>query len=161
MQGTLLRALLLIALAFASPAGATEGELEASASGFCEGLKQVAALALSRERFASITGQSKEGDFHGTTLPLVGWHDCSIYGRNTYTCDSRNLGSAEQAERLQAQALELIRTCPGGAWKEVADRSSPSYVILQNTVGPVSLTLSTDLTDDDKHVIHLILFIRR
>jgi hypothetical protein len=44
---------------------------------------------------------------------------------------------------------------------EVADSASSSYVVLHSALRPVSITLSTDQTDDKKHVVHLILFVRR
>jgi hypothetical protein len=33
-------------------------------------------------------------------------------------------------------------------------------VVLHHALRPVSITLSTDQTDDKKHLVHLILFVR-
>jgi hypothetical protein len=48
---------------------------------YCSDLKRVAALALSGEKFASIAGKARQGNFIDTTLPLTGWSDCSLYGQ--------------------------------------------------------------------------------
>jgi hypothetical protein len=144
----------LIAASSAQDAGS-------QAAPYCNDLKRVAALAMSQERFASITGKPRQGNFVDTTLTLAGWQDCALYGAGTYTCDSPPLDSAQAAEQAQADILREAKACLGEGWSEAADRASPSYVVLHSALRPVSITLSTDQTDDKKHVVHLILFVRR
>jgi hypothetical protein len=76
--------------------------------GSCPALTRVTALVNTKERFASIIGQPREGNFRETTLPLPGWGDCSFYGTRTYTCDSRPFATAGEAERAFATTLELV-----------------------------------------------------
>jgi hypothetical protein len=128
---------------------------------YCPDLKRVAALAMSQERFASIAGKPRQGNFVDTTLTLSGWQDCSLYGAGAYTCDSPPLESAQAAEKAQADILKETKACLGEGWSEAADRASPSYVVLHSALRPVSITLSTDQTDDKKHVVRLIMFVRR
>jgi hypothetical protein len=127
----------------------------------CPDLQRVVALAMTKQRFASIAGKPREGSFLDTTLALAGWTDCSLYGTATYTCDSAELDSAEAAASAQADILQSVKTCLGQEWSEATDRSSPSYVVLHHVARPVSITLSTDQTGDRKHVVHLIVFVRR
>jgi hypothetical protein len=54
-----------------------------------------------------------------------------------------------------------MKTCLGAGWSQASDRSSPSYAVLHHAARPVSITLSTDQTDDRKHVVRLIVFVRR
>ena len=90
----------------------------------------------------------------------MGWNNCALYGAATYTCDSPVLGTAEEAESAQAEALQQIKACLGDGWAEAVERSSSRYLVLRSVLRPVSITLSTDETDDKKHIVHLILFIR-
>ena len=128
---------------------------------YCDDLKRVAALAMSQERFASITGKPRQGNFSDATLTLTGWQDCALYGATTYTCDSISLNSAQAAEQAQADTLQQVKACLGEGWSESPYRGSANYVVLQSALRPVSITLSTDETDDNKHVVRLILFVRR
>jgi len=128
---------------------------------YCSELKEIASLAMTKGRFSDIAGRPQHGDFRDTNLPLAGWKDCSLYGANTYTCDSGEMGTAEQAEARQAAILREIKMCLGQGWSEAADRSSPSHVVLHNALRPVSITLSMDATDNKTHVVHLIVFIRK
>ena len=136
-------------------------DVRSQAVPYCDDLKRVAALAMSQERFASITGKPRQGNFVDTTLTLTGWQDCVLYGAATYTCDSQPLDNAQAAEQAQAQILKQAKACLGKGWSEAADRASPTYVVLHSALRPVSITLSTDQTDDHKHVVHLIMFVRR
>src|SRR5262249_55225465 len=95
------------------------------AAPYCADLKRVAALASSRDRFVSIAGKPREGQFSDTILPLTGWKDCALYGERMYTCDSRGLGSAEEAEKAQARTVDQVLSCFAGTWLEIKDRSSP------------------------------------
>jgi len=128
---------------------------------YCPEFNRVVALAMTRERFASITGKPREGNFVETTLSLTGWNDCSLYGATTYTCDSPTHRTAAEAELAQARLLDELKACLGSAWTEAKDRSSSTYVVLHHAARPVSITLSTDQTEQNEHVVHLILFVRR
>jgi uncharacterized membrane protein YfcA len=127
---------------------------------YCPDLQRVIELAMSKERFAAIAGSPGQGNFTETKLALTGWRSCSLYGSNTYTCDSPAVASAAVAERQQAGLLQQIKACLGEGWSEAADRSSANYVVLHHSLRPVSITLSTDQIDDKKHFVHLILFAR-
>jgi len=128
---------------------------------FCSDLKQVAALALSKDRFASIAGEARDGNFSDTTLSLSGWRDCSLYGTTTYTCDSEGLGGVEDAGKVQATVADEILSCFAGTWLEIKDRSSSGYVVLNPARGPASLTLSIDENDKREAIVRLTLFVRR
>jgi hypothetical protein len=155
-----MKAATIMALACSS-VSATALAQDAASSAYCADLKRVAALAMSQERFASIAGKPRQGNFVDTTLTLTGWQDCSLYGAAAYTCDSSAFDSAPAAEKAQADILKETKACFGEGWSEAADRASPSYVVLHSALRPVSITLSTDQTDDKQHVVRLILFVRR
>lgn len=131
-----------------------------SAVPYCPDLQRVVELAMSKDRFASIAGSPGQGSFTETKLALPGWKSCSLYSTNTYTCDSPEVETAAAAERQQADLLQQMKTCLGQGWSEATDRSSAAYVVLHHALRPVSITLSTDQTDDKKHLVHLILFVR-
>jgi hypothetical protein len=133
----------------------------AVAQSYCAALKQIAELASGADRFASITGRQREGSFSDTSLPLPGWSDCSLYGATTYTCDSRPVGSAQNAEKLQAALVDEILSCFAGSWLHALDRSSPAYAVLHPSQGQVSMTLSIDETGSKQFVVRLTLFVRR
>jgi len=150
-----------LALALASaPAMASAQDLGAQPPPYCSELKQVAGLAMTKERFSSIAGSPREGNFLNTSLTLTGWKDCSLYGRATYTCDSQAVGTMEAAEKEQARALHDIKACLGDGWAEAKDRSSASYVVLHSAAWPISITLSTDQTNNKEHAVRLIVFRR-
>jgi hypothetical protein len=135
--------------------------MDATEAPYCSDLKRVVVLAMSGERFASIAGTPRTGNFADTTLSLPGWTGCALYGPSTYTCDSPAVGTADAAERVQAILLREIKACLGEGWDEAADRASARYVVLRSALRPVSITLSTDETDARTHVVHLIVFARR
>jgi hypothetical protein len=158
----MMKGALIMALALASwPGTSLAQDVGSQVVSYCADLKRVTALAMTKERFASITGKPRDGNFLETSLALTGWNDCSLYGPGTYTCDSQALATAEAAEQAQAATLRDIMTCLGDAWAEAADRGSAGYVVLHSLVRPVSITLSTDQTDKGEHVVRLILFVRR
>jgi hypothetical protein len=128
---------------------------------YCSGLKQVAALAMSKERFASIAGKAGEGNFVESRLVLAGWDNCSLYGATTFTCEAPPTATAQQAEQAQARILREVQACLGEGWSEAKDRSSAGYAVLHHAQRPISLTLSTDQTDKAQHVVRLIMFLRR
>jgi hypothetical protein len=157
-----MRTLTILALALASStAPASAQDAGSAAAAYCSELKRVVALAMTKERFALIAGNPRDGNFQDTSLALTGWKDCSLYGSGTYACDSQALATAEEAEKAQASTLHDIKACLGEGWTESADRSSASYVVLHHAQRPVSITLSTDETDKRAHVVSLIVFVRR
>ena len=154
--------LITLALALTSlPAIASAQDTRAQAPPYCFDLSRVVDLAMTKERFASIAGRPWQGGHVGTNLVLAGWKDCSLYGAATYTCDSPQMDTAEDAEKARAAILDQVKACLGAGWAEAAERSSPSYVVLHDAVRPVSITLSTDQADSKKYVVHLIVFVRR
>jgi hypothetical protein len=139
----LMRVTTILALALASWPGTSlaqdlgsqdlgSQDLGSQAVAYCADLKRVAALAMTKERFASIAGKPREGNFLDTSLALTGWNDCSLYGPRTYTCDSQALETAEAAETAQAATLRDLKACLGDAWAEAADRGSAGYVVLHS-----------------------------
>jgi hypothetical protein len=156
------RRAVVLALALASaPTTVMAQDAPAPTVPYCPDLQRVAALASTKERFASIAGQPRAGNFVEASLALRGWKDCALYGPATYTCDSPALATAADAEAAQAKLLREILACLGPGWSEATERSSPGYVVLHHAARPVSITLSTDQTDDQRHVVRLILFVRR
>jgi hypothetical protein len=121
---------------------------------FCSELRQVVAIATTKERFSSIVGKSREGNFSEARLVLKGWSECSLYGAGTYTCDSRHFQTVQEAKQQQARMLQK-------GWMEAKDRSSAGYAVLQHAKRPISITLSTDQIDEKYQVVRLILFVRR
>ena len=134
--------------------------LAQDAAPYCGDLKRVASLASARDRFASIAGKPREGNFSDTVLPLTGWKDCSLYGAGMYTCDSPGLPAKSEAEKAQARATDEILSCFAGSWLEIKDRSSPGYVVLHPARGPASITLSIDEGDSKEFIVRMTLFVR-
>ena len=128
---------------------------------YCFDLSRIVDLAVTKERFASIAGRPRPGDFRDASLVLAGWKDCSLYGAATYTCDSAEMDTAEEADEARRDILDQVKSCLGAGWAEAAERSSPSYVVLHNAARPVSITLSTDQNDSKRHVVRLTVFVRR
>jgi hypothetical protein len=157
----MIRNLAVLTAALASASGIASAQNAGSAvPPYCPDLQRVVALAMTSERFAPISGQPREGNFLDTSLPLTGWKNCSLYGRGTYTCDSNEFKTSEEASQAQATALEQIKTCLGETWAEAEERSSPGYRVLHTSVAPVSITLSTDEIDRKGHVVRIIVFVR-
>jgi hypothetical protein len=127
---------------------------------YCDALKQIANMAMTRERFAPIVGKPRDGNFRDTELPLPSWNDCAFYGPNYYTCDSTPLPTAEQAEQTLLQTSHEILSCLGTTWDEVKDESSSTYMLLHPKLGPASIALNLDQTDSG-HVVRFSLFLRR
>src|SRR5262249_9709394 len=128
---------------------------------YCFDLSGIVDLAMTKERFASIAGRPRQGSFQDTSLVLKDWKDCSLYGAATYTCDSSEMDTAEEAEKAQAATLQQVKACLGANWGQAAERSAPRHAALHKPPRPVSITLSTDQTDGKKHVVRLIVFVRR
>src|SRR5215831_12030809 len=155
------RSLILSAVLALLVEGVHAQDAATGAAPYCADLKRVAALASVRDRFASIAGKPREGQFSDTILPLTGWKDCTLYGAGMYTCDSAALKDAQEAEKAQAKIVDQVLSCFAGTWLELKDRSSPRYVVLHPTQGPASITLSIDENDNKEFVVRLILFTRR
>jgi len=155
------RSMISAALLVASMAAAPGQGVSSAAVPYCSELKQVTALALGRDRFASIAGPARAGNFRDTSLSLTGWKDCSLYGAGAYTCDSQAFGTADAAQAAQSTIVRDVLACLGTEWAEIKDRSSPGYVVLHPLRGAVSITLSLDENDDKQHVVRFTLFIRR
>jgi hypothetical protein len=151
------RKLAIMAVAMASLPATALAQARSQAPPYCFDLSRIVDLAVTNERFASIAGPPRQGDFRDATVVLADWKDCSLYGAGTYTCDSAEMGSAEEAQKARSAILDQVKSCLGAGWAEAPDRSSPSYVVLHNAARPVSITLSTDQTD----VVRLIVFVRR
>jgi hypothetical protein len=132
----------------------------AAAETYCPVLTQVAALVDTKERFASIIGEPREGNYLETKLPLPGWADCAFYGRRTYTCDSQSLQTAGDAERAFARTLDEVKNCLRDSWSEEPSRASPGYAVLHHARPAASITINTDRTEKNEHVVRLILFLR-
>ena len=158
----MMKELMTLALALASlPAIASAQDARSQAPPYCFDLTRVVDLAVTKERFASIASRPRQGSFQNTSLVLAGWKDCSLDGAATYTCDSSEMNTAEQAEKARAAILDQVKSCLGAGWAEAAERTSPNYVVLHDAVRPVAITLSTDQTENKKHVVRLTVFVRR
>ncbi len=81
---------------------------------YCTELKQVAALALAKDKFASIIGAAREGNFLDSKITLPGWGDCSFYGTRTYTCESQWFKTAGEGEVAHGRVLEEAKSCLRG-----------------------------------------------
>lgn len=133
----------------------------AEAIPYCAELKELNNYAMSRQRFAPIIGQPRSGNYRETSLPLTGWSNCAFYGTNTYTCDSAELTSHEEAAKAQQRIAQEILSCFDGTWTEAPDQMGPDFVVLHPKLGPASITLNLGETDTKAHTVSLILFIRR
>jgi hypothetical protein len=154
--------LTVLGVAMASlPATALAQNARSQSPPYCFDLSRIVDLAVTKERFASIAGASRQGDFRDATVVLAEWKDCSLYGAATYTCDSAEMNTAQEADKARSAMLRQVRSCLGAGWSEAADRSNPSYVVLHNAARPVSITMSTDQTETKKHVVRLTVFVRR
>ena len=154
-----MKKLALLALPLAITALAQSARSQAPP--YCFDLTRIVDLAVTKDRFASIAGRPRPGDFRDASLILAGWKDCSLYGAATYTCDSAEMDTALEADEARRDILDQVKSCLGAGWAEAAERSSPRYVVLQNAARPVSITLSTDQNDSKRHVVRLTVFVRR
>jgi hypothetical protein len=130
------------------------------AAPYCPDLKHITNLAMTRERFASIISKPREGNFQDTSRPLTGWDDCVFYGTRTYTCDSRGFKSEEEAAVAQRAITREILSCLE-TWDEAQEQTSTAnFIVLHPRLGPASITLNLDQTNDGQHIVRLILFLR-
>jgi hypothetical protein len=108
---------------------------------YCSDLKRVADLAMTNERFASISVKPRDGNFSDSNLALTGWNDCSVYGARIYTCDTQPTGTAQEAQQAQEKVFHCIQACLGNSsWAEAKDRSSLGFIVLHHADQPVSMT---------------------
>ena len=128
---------------------------------YCHELKELNNYAVSQRRFAPIIGAPKEGNYRATSLPLTGWINCAFYGTTTYTCDSTELKSHEEAARAQRRTAQDILDCFAGTWAQAPEQMGPDFVVLHPKLGPASITLNLDETEGGRHLVRLILFLRR
>jgi hypothetical protein len=127
---------------------------------YCAELKQVASLALTKDKFAAIIGAAREGNFLDSKIPLPGWGNCSFYGARTYTCDSHAYKSEEEGNIAHQRTVEEVKACLRGGWTGDESRASPGYVVLRDETRSAAITINTDLTERGEHVVRLILFLR-
>ena len=125
---------------------------------YCSELKRVVDLAITNERFASISGKPRGGDSADSRLTLPAWNDCAVYGARIYTCDSQPTGTEQEAQQAQEKIFHDLEACLGNAWAEAKDQSSLDFIVLHHANQPISMTLSTDQTDQNQYVVRLILF---
>jgi len=128
---------------------------------YCAELKELNNYAMSSQRFAPIVGQPRNGNYRETKLPLTGWNSCAFHGTNTYTCDSSEFMTREEAAKAQQRIAKEILNCFGGTWAEASEQMGPDFVVLHPKLGPASITLNLGETDANKHIISLIMFVRR
>jgi hypothetical protein len=128
---------------------------------YCQELKELNNYAMSQRRFAPIIGVPKEGNYRATSLPLPGWINCAFYGTTTYTCDSTELKSHEEAAKAQRRTAQDILDCFAGTWAEAPEQMGPDFMVLHPKLGPASITLNLDETEGGRHLVRLILFLRR
>jgi hypothetical protein len=80
----MMRRLMILALALAGPPGqGWAQDIGSEAPSYCSDLQRVVGLAMTRERFISITGKPRDGNFLETSLALAGWNNCALYGAAT------------------------------------------------------------------------------
>jgi hypothetical protein len=127
---------------------------------YCAELRQVAAAALARDKFAGIIGKPRAGNYLETTIALPGWEDCVFYGVRTYTCDSHGFQTAEEGDRALAKILDEVKTCLRDGWAEDQSRASPGYIVLHDNRQAASITINADRTEQGEHIVRLILFLR-
>jgi hypothetical protein len=128
---------------------------------FCSGVKALNNYAMTRERFAPIIGQPTVGNYREAKLTLPGWANCAFYGTSTYTCESAELNSREEAAHAQQQIAKQILSCFAGTWAEASEQMGTDFIVLHPKLGPASITLNLDVTDRGAHVVRFILFLRR
>ena len=127
---------------------------------YCAELRQVAAAALAKDKFAGIIGKPRAGNYLDTTVALPSWEDCAFYGTRTYTCDSGAFKTAEDGDRTLAKILGEVKACLRDGWAEDQSRASPGYVVLHDNRQMAAITINTDRTEKGEYIVRLILFLR-
>src|SRR5215813_2032743 len=150
-----------LAFALATAAALPVEAMGQASASYCAQLKELNNYAMSSGRFAPILGQAKEGNYRQTRLALTGWNNCAFYGATTYTCDSGEFGSHEEAAQAQQRIAKEILDCFAGTWQEANEQMGPDFVVLHPKLGPASITLNLDETADNAHIVRFIMFLRR
>ncbi len=127
---------------------------------YCGELRQVAAAALAKDKFAGLVGKPRAGNFLDATVVLPGWGDCAFYGLRTYTCDSRGFKTAEEGDRALVRTLGEVKACLRDGWAEDQSRASPGYVVLHDNRQVAAITINSDRSEQGEHIVRLILFLR-
>jgi hypothetical protein len=127
---------------------------------YCPELRQVAAAALARDKFAGLIGAPRDGNYLQSNVALSGWQDCAFYGARTYTCDSHPIDTTTEAGRAFERTLGEVKGCLREGWTEDASRASPGYAVGRDDRQIASITINTDRIDTDRYVVRLILFLR-
>jgi hypothetical protein len=127
---------------------------------YCPELRQVAAAAVGRDRFASIIGAPRAGNYLETNVVLPGWQDCAFYGTRTYTCDSHGFRTVGEGDRAFTNTVGGVGACLRDGWAEDPSRASPGYVVFHDTRQVAAITINTAQSDKGEHIVRLILFLR-
>jgi hypothetical protein len=127
---------------------------------YCPELRQVAAAALARDKFAGLIGAPRDGNYLQSNVALSGWQDCAFYGARTYTCDSHSFRTVEEGDRAFTKTIGEVKACLRDGWAEDESRASPGYVVLRDQRQVASITINTAEAEKGKHVVRLILFLR-
>jgi hypothetical protein len=127
---------------------------------YCGELRQVAAAALTKDKFAGIIGKPRPGNYLDTTVAPPGWEDCAFYGTRTYTCDSGAFRTAEEGDRALGAILGKVKACLSDGWTEDQSRASPGYVVLHSNRQVAAITINTDRSEKGEYIVRLILFLR-
>jgi hypothetical protein len=53
-----------------------------------------------------------------------------------------------------------VKSCLRDGWAEDPSRASPGYAVIRDGRQVASITMNTDQTDENEHVVRLILFLR-
>src|SRR3954452_1780485 len=158
MGHSVLAAVLVGLVASTVPALAQDGS---SIAPYCSELKEINNYAMTRQRFAPIIGKPRVGNYSETSLSLSGWANCAFYGTTTYTCDSSDVRSREDATKAQQRIATEILDCFAGTWAEAPEQMGPDFIVLHPKLGPASIALNLDQTDTMTFVVRFILFLRR
>jgi hypothetical protein len=127
---------------------------------YCPELKQVAAAALAKDKFAGLVGAPRAGNYLETKVALPDWQDCALYGTRTYTCDSHGFRTSEEGGRAFTKTIGEVKACLRDGWAEDESRASPGYVVLRDRRQVASITINTAEADKGEHIVRLILFLR-
>jgi hypothetical protein len=127
---------------------------------YCPELRQVAAVALARDKFAGLIGAPRDGNYLQSNVALPGWQDCAFYGARTYTCDSHNFRTMEEGERAFTKTIGGVKACLRDGWAEDESRASAGYIVLRDHRQVASITINTAEAEKGEHIVRLILFLR-
>jgi hypothetical protein len=127
---------------------------------YCPELRQVAAAALAKDKFAGMIGEPRAGNYLETSIALPGWQDCAFYGRRTYTCDSYGFQTAAEGDRAFAKTIAEVKACLRDGWAEDESRASPGYVVFHDNRQVAAITINMAVAEKGEHIVRLTLFLR-